>query len=112
MSLPPRKTKIIVDKSGVKYRGMTYEYPIRIGKLRNFRGYRDVALELNVEGKQYYLLIYDKHRGLVGKAKMNKLDAVHALYGTLHRVGFSDTPITQKEFHKLFGAIKYVFIGE
>lgn len=111
MSLEPKRNKIELNSDGVLYRGTVYEYPIRLCKLENFRGYKDVVLELSREGRQYFLLIYDKRKGLVGKSRMTKLNAYHALKGLLSKAGFSDKPLSQKEFADIFRAIAFVYVA-
>lgn len=109
----PRKNKLIVDAKGVQFKSTIYEYPFRLGKLKEFRGFKDVTLQLTKDGKSYYVLIYDPYKGLIAKARVKRLDAAHAVRGLIHRVGFSDErPITKDEFHKYFSDLRYVYIGE
>lgn len=113
MTIQPRKNKLIVDDKGVQFRDSLYEYPFRLGKLKEFRGFKDVTLQLAREGKNYYLLIYDPYKGMIAKAKMKRLDAAHAVRGLIHRVGFSDEhPISNDDFAKYFADLRYIYIGE
>lgn len=112
MSLEPRKNNIILTPEGVDYKGMTFEYPIRIGKLENYRGFKDLTLELTRDGRQYFILIYEKHKGLISKAKISKLNAYYALKGLLSKAGFSNEPMSQKEFEKLFKSLAVVYVGD
>lgn len=111
MSLEPKSNKVELSSDGVHFKGMTFEYPVRLCKLENFRGYKDVVLELSREGRQYYLLIYDRRKGLVGKSKMTKLNAYHALRGLLSKAGFSDKPLSQKEFADIFKAMAFIYVA-
>lgn len=113
MTIQPRKNKLIVDEKGVQFRDSLHEYPFRLGKLKEFRGFKDVTLQLTRDGKNYYLLIYDPYKGMIAKAKMKRLDAAHAVRGLIHRVGFSDEhPISKDDFSKYFADLRYVYIGE
>lgn len=111
MSLEPKKNKVELGPEGVRFKGLTFEYPVRLCKLENFRGYKNVILELSREGRQYYLLIYDKRKGLVGKSKMTKLNAYHALRGLLSKAGFSDKPISQKDFSEIFRSMAFIYVA-
>lgn len=112
MTIAPRKNKLIVDDKGVQFRDIVYDYPMSLGKLKEFRGFKDVTLQLTKDGKGYYLLIYDPYKGLIAKAKMSRLDAAHAVRGLIHRVGFSEEPISKDDFHKYFAQLRYTYIGE
>jgi hypothetical protein len=104
---------LIVDDKGVQFKDVIYEYPFRLGKLKEFRGFKDVTLQITKDGKSYYLLIYDPYKGLIAKAKMKRLDAAHVVRGLIHRVGFSDeSAMTKDEFHKYFSDLRYEYIGE
>ena len=113
LTIDAKRNKLVVDDKGVQYRDSLYEYPFRLGKLKEFRGFKDVTLQLTKDGRNYYLLIYDPYKGLIAKAKIKRLDAAHVVRGLIHRVGFSDEyPISKEEFHKFFSDLKYVYIGE
>lgn len=113
MTIEPKKNRLVLDERGIHYRESTYDFPFRLGKLRDFRGFKDVTLQLTREGKVYYLLIYDSYKGLVAKARVNRLDAVSIVRGMIHRVGFSDEyPISKDDFDKYFANMKYTYIGD
>ena len=113
MTIQPKKNLLVVDEKGVQFRESLYEYPFRLGKLKEFRGFKDVTLQLTKDGKSYYILIYDPYKGMIAKAKIKRLDAAHAVRGVIHRVGFSDEySISKDEFAKYFTDLRYVYIGE
>jgi len=112
MTIPPKKNKLIVDNKGVTYHDVVYDYPIKIGKLKEFKGFKDVSLQVNKEGKGFYLLFYDPYKGLIAKGQLSKLDAVHAIRSLLYRVGYTDETISENKFRELFKNLEYVYVGE
>jgi len=112
MTVSPKKNKLIVDNKGITYKSVIYDYPIKVGKLKEFKGFHDVSLQINKEGKSFYLLFYDPYKGLIAKGRLKKIDAVHAIRSLLYRVGFSDAPISESKFRELFRNMEFVYVGE
>jgi hypothetical protein len=113
MTIPPKKNKLIVDNKGVTYRDVNYDYPIKIGKLKEFKGFQDVSLQITREGKFFYVLFIDPYKGMIAKGRLKRLDAVHVIRSLLHRVGYSDSDdIPYSRFQELFRNMEYIYVGE
>lgn len=114
MSIPVKRTKLIMDKRGVTHKEKTYEFPIKIGRLKNYKGaFRNVTVELYRKGNTYYLNFYDKHKGLVGVAKISKLDAYNLVRSRLSRLGYDDNKqMSAEKFAKLVSSMDIIFIDQ
>ena len=114
MSIPVKRTKLIMDKRGITYKEKTFEFPVKIGRLRNYKGaFRNVTVELYRRGNTYYLNFYDRHKGLVGVAKISKLDAYNLVRSRLSRLGYDDNKkMSSNEFSKLVSSLDIIFIDQ
>lgn len=88
------------------------EYPIKIGKLKQFRGvFKDVTIELTKEGNFYYILLYDTYKGLICKARINKLDAYYLFMQVMCKAGYSRNAVfSEEKFFELTRKLDFQFL--
>ncbi len=103
-----------MDKKGITYKEKCFEFPVKIGKLKNYKGaFQNVIVELYRKGNGYYLNFYDKGKGLVGVAKISKLDAYNLIRSRLSKLGYDDDmKMSSEKFSKLVSSLDIQFIDQ
>lgn len=112
MSIPPKKTKLVMDKKGIHYKNTSLHYPVKLGKLKQYRSvFKNVTVELLRKGNSYYLNFFDPHKGLIGVGRISKLDAYNLIRSRLSKLGYDDTiQIGENEFNRLVRQMDFRFI--
>jgi hypothetical protein len=109
MSIPPKRNLPYLDKKGVRYLDKLVEYPVSIGKLREYKNtFKDVTVELTRKGANYYLHFYDRFKGLVAIGRISKLDAASLLHSQLAKNEYTGSQIISPE--DFVGAVKNIEI--
>lgn len=103
-----------LGKKGMTYKGSTYDYPLKVGKLKTFRTvFHDVAIELYRKGNTFYLDFYDNKKGLIGRGKITKLDAFHLIKNGLAKKGFNgDIKLSPDDFRKMVYGLDMIFVDQ
>lgn len=110
----PKKASPYLGKKGLRYKGDTYDYPLKVGKLKSFRGvFKNVILELYRRGNTYYLHFHDSKKGLIGVGKIHKLDAYYLVRNALSKKGYDgDVQLSSDQFRDMVSGLDMTFIDQ
>jgi hypothetical protein len=114
MSIDAKNSKPVLGKKGLTYKGDLYDYPIKVGKLKTYRNvFNDVVIELYRKGNKFRLNFYDKKKGLIGVAKIAKLDAYYLVLNQLAKGGFNgEVKLSPEEFRDMTRGLDMIFIDQ
>ena len=114
ISIRPKKSRFIMDKKGITFKEKTYVFPVKVGRLKRYKNaFKDVVIELYRKRNGYYLNFYDRRKGLVGVAKISKLDAYNLVRSRLSKLGYDDDMgMSSERFSKLISSMDIIFIDQ